>query len=295
MTDKNEKITLVFPAYNEEKAIGIVLDKANKVLEKSGWEYEIIVVDDGSTDNTAKIAEEKHVCVLRHQTNRGVGRARKTGIKAATGSIIIMSDADDTYPLEEIPELLELSSQYDMVIGARKIESGTMRPLRSFAKWFIRTLASFVSAQKIIDLNSGMRLFRKKTAMKFFNILPNGHSWVSTITLAYLCNGYTVGYHPIDYFERKGISTFHPIKDTATYLVLVIRTIMFFNPLKFFFPLSVVLYVFGLTKLIYDWRILRDIRESDIMIVIVGVLVAALGFLADLIVKQHQHQYLDME
>ena len=294
--DKNrEKVSLIFPAYNESAAIGEVLDDAKKVMEKCGWEYEIIVVDDASTDDTGKIAGSKSVRVIRHKVNRGVGGARKTGIKAATGSIIIMSDADATYPLAEIPKLLELSGEYDQVIGARSTETGSMRPLRILAKWFIRKLASFVSAQKIIDLNSGLRVFRKKTSLKFFNILPDSHSWESTITLAYICNGYSVGYHPIAYLPRKGKSTFHPIKDTATYIALIIRTIMFFRPLRVFFPLSFIVCTFGLIKLIYDWRWLHDIRESDIMIIIVGVLFAAMGFLAELIVRQHQHQYLDLE
>jgi glycosyltransferase involved in cell wall biosynthesis len=290
-----KQVSIVIPAYNEEAAIGLDIDDIKETMNKTDYEYEIIVVDDGSTDNTFNIAKEKGVRVFQHKKNKGGGIARETGIKHAKYDIIVITDADRTYPVKDIPRLLEHIPEYDMVVGARTKEAGTLPLLRRPAKWFIRKLACFITGEKIPDLNSGFRAFKKKIALKFFNLLPTGHSWVSTITLAFLSNDYEVKYIPIDYYKRKGKSSFHPLRDTWAYMTLVVRTIMFFNPIKFFFPVTIIILAFGFIKFIYDWRILKDVKESDIMIITVGFVVGAIGVLADLIVKEHKHQYWDIE
>jgi polyisoprenyl-phosphate glycosyltransferase len=178
------------------------------------------------------------------------------------------------------------------VVGARRAEKGTMRWLRTPAKEFIRRLASFMTGSPIPDLNSGLRAFRRDVALRFVGILPNTHSWVSTITLAMLSNGYRVGYVPIDYYPRIGRSTFHPVRDTYNYLSLVFRTLTYFNPLKVFLPVSLVILAAGLIKLSYDLVVLRDIRESDVIMIVIGVLIAMLGIIADLVVTQNRYRYL---
>jgi glycosyltransferase involved in cell wall biosynthesis len=278
-------ISIVIPAYNEEEAIGKDIDVIRTTMDKTSYEYEMIVVDDGCTDKTPDIAEKRGAKVLRHPHNKGVGAARKTGIKAAKGDIIVMTDADCTYPNQDIPRLLEHMDDYEMVIGARKSEQGTIRALRRPAKFFLRKLAEYVTREKIADLNSGFRAFQKDIALRYFNILPQGHSWVSTITIAFLSHNYNVKFIPIDYYRRKGKSTFHPIKDTYAFLTLIIKTIMYFNPLRIFMPLTLLLFVAGFARTVYDASVLHKVKESDIMLVMTSIIVGALGLMADLMSK----------
>ncbi|MBC7261814.1 MAG: glycosyltransferase family 2 protein, partial [Chloroflexi bacterium] len=206
-----ELISIVIPVYNEEAAIGGDLDIIKQTMDATGKPYEVIVVNDGSTDRTEEIVRSRPwVRLLRHDQNRGTGAARTTGLKAAKGDIIIMTDGDGTYPNQDMPRLLQHMEECDMVIGARTQEQGTWKLLRTPAKWFIRNLAAYLTGTKIPDLNSGFRAFKKDIALKYLNILPTTHSWVSTITIAFLSDGYSVKYIPIDYYKRKGKSKFHP-------------------------------------------------------------------------------------
>lgn len=282
------KVSLVIPAYNEEKALPSVLEKSREVLERSGYDWEIVVVDDGSKDGTSRIAASyPWVRLIRHPYNMGGGRARNTGIQAATGDVVVIMDGDDTYPAEEIPKLVESLDGCDMVVGARTREAGTMKPLRVPVKFFIRKLAEFISGTRIPDLNSGMRAFRKEAVLPFLHMLPPGHSWVSTITLAFLTNGHSVKYVPIDYLPRKGRSTFHPIKDTANYLLTVVRTITWFSPMKTIFPLALLLCLTGFGKMVadlvrYHWRI----TDSTVLLLLGGIQMIALALIADMIAKR---------
>lgn len=281
-------VSVVIPVHNEREAIAEDLRVIQQSLSEAGHRFEIIVVDDGSTDDTAEIvAGLDGVRLIRHQTNRGTGAALKTGITAARAPIIIMTDGDGTYPNHEMPALLRLLEQYDMVIGARRHERGTLRFLRTPTKAFIRTLASYLTQTPIPDLNSGLRAFRRDAAIRFFRLLPAGHSWVSTITLAFLSNGYTVGFMPIDYYARKGQSHFHPIRDTYNYLSLVMRTVMYFDPLRFFLPAAFALLAIGFLKTIADVvRFDFHVATSTVLIIVTGIQLGAIGLLADLIVKR---------
>jgi len=291
MVNSDDLISIVIPMYNEREAIGAELELITTTMQATGRPYEIIVVDDGSTDGSTDIVRQwPAVRMIRHPVNRGTGAARTTGITAAQGEIVVMTDADRTYPNQDIPRLLAALEEQpcDMVIGARKREAGTLRWLRSPTKTFIRALAVYLTRQPIPDLNSGFRAFRRQTALKFVRYLPSTHSWVSTITLAMMHNNHLVTWIPIDYYPRVGKSSFHPIADTYNYLVQVIRTVMYFNPLRVFLPASLVLFLLGLAKTLYDNFALRDIRESDVIILVTAFLIGMLGLLADLIVTQHR-------
>ncbi|MCK4353417.1 glycosyltransferase family 2 protein [candidate division WOR-3 bacterium] len=278
-------ISIIIPTYNEEPAIGKVIDDVKKTMDKSSYEYEIIVVDDVSKDKTRDIVRSKSIKLVEHLENKGVGRARKTGILEAKGDIIVMLDGDDSYPANRIPDLLAYLPRYDMAIGARQIEAGSKPWLRIPAKAFIRRLAEYITQKKIPDLNSGLRAFKKKIALQFFNLLPDTHSFVSTLTIALLTNAYDVKYISIDYKKRVGISTFHPIRDTTNYFLLIFRTIMYFKPLRVFLPFGLIIFIGGFIRTVYDARVLHHIKESDVIIMLTSFLIFVLGFLADLIVK----------
>ncbi|MBI2118077.1 MAG: glycosyltransferase family 2 protein [Elusimicrobia bacterium] len=284
-------ISVILPAYNEAGSIEEEIVQIQKVLKESKIPYEFIVVDDGSTDETSKIAQNKGVKVVRHLKNRGVGAARKTGILSAQNEIILTTDADGTYPQQPMPNLLQLliNNNFDMVVGARVKEKGTHYWLRLPAKFLIRKLASYLCKEKIPDLNSGLRVFKKSVALKYFYLLPDSHSWESTITLAFLCNHQRVYFYPIDYFRRSGgKSSFHPIKDTYNYFSLVIRTVMYFNPLRIFLPLFVFVLLSGCTKTIYDWLIYQNIGGFDVMLILSSLIILLTGLLADLMVVLHR-------
>ncbi len=281
-------ISIVIPVFNEEEAIGDDLDLILETMDRSDYDYEVIVVDDGSTDRTAEIVRRRErVKLIHHPYNLGTGAARTTGIKESQGSIIVMTDGDGSYPNQEIPQLLSFLGEYDMVIGARRQERGNLRWLRAPAKLFIRLLASYLTGVRIPDLNSGFRAFKKGLAEGYLNILPSTHSWVATITIAFLSDGHTVKFMPIDYYKRKGKSKFHPIADTYNYLSLVVRAVMYFNPLKVFLPASLSLLAIGGGKMLYDiFAYHFHFAPSTVIIFLTAIQVGAIGLLADLIVRK---------
>jgi len=289
-------LTIIFPAYNEEAALGDDLDDTQRAMSATRYAYEIFVVDDGSRDRTAEIARARPwVTLIQHPYNRGNGAARTTGVRQAHGRIVAFSDADRTYPVDQIPTMMAMiDAGADMVIGARRVEAGTMKLLRTPAKWFIRKLAEFMTGTRIPDLNSGLRLQRRDLTMRYLPILPTTHSWVSTITIAFLSASYTVQWLPIDYFPRVGRSTFHPLRDTYNYLMLCVRTVMYFNPLKIFLPLGLALLLGGTGKYVfYDiiWRFnpewgLPPMPGTTLALIVTGLQVMVIGLLADLIVRR---------
>ena len=288
MTGLSLKVSLIFPVFNEEEAIGGDLRTAIDTLRATDWEWEIIVVDDGSKDGTAEIAASfPEVTLVRHPYNMGGGQARTTGIRRAAGEVVVISDGDGTYPLRDIPRLVGELDGCEMVVGARAREAGTLKLLRVPAKFFIRKLAEFISGARIPDLNSGLRAIRRETALPYLHMLPHGHSWVSTITLAFLNNGHPVKYADIQYYPRKGRSTFHPIRDTGSYIMTIFRTVTWFSPLKIFLPLGLLLLLTGLGKMVadiarYSWHI----APSTIILLLGGLQVLVLGLIADMIAKR---------
>jgi len=277
-------ISVVIPAYNEEEAIGAVVDELIEILRDGA--YEIIVVDDGSTDNTAKIVQEKRVKFIQHSHSMGYGAAIKTGIKNAANDLIMIIDGDGSYPVKAIPELLKVADQYDMIVGSRTGEEVKIQLYRRPAKWFLSKLANYLSETKIPDINSGMRIFRRKEVEKFFNILPNKFSFTTTITLTYHTTGLLVKYVPINYYKRVGQSKIRPVKDGLNFIMLIVRTITYFNPLKVFLPISIVLFLVGSAVLLYQGIFIRNIADLPVMLIIAAFQIGFLGLLADLIVRK---------
>ena len=272
-------VSIVIPAFNEEKQISDQIQKIQLSMSASGWAYEIIVVDDGSTDRTAEEARRHEVKLIRVPENRGYGATLKTGIGAASCDRIVIIDADGTYPSEVIPELLAKSREYDMVVGARVGAAARIPIIRKPAKWFLRKLAEYLSGRRIPDLNSGLRVLRRSQVERFAYLLPSGFSFTTSITLALLCNGYSVFYHSIDYHRRVGRSKIRPV-DAYHFLLLILRTVVFFNPLKVFLPVGAVLFLAGVGKFVYH-IFLWNLSESAVMGLLAGLLMWAIGLLAD--------------
>jgi glycosyltransferase involved in cell wall biosynthesis len=279
-------VSIVIPAYNEEKGIKSIVTQINAAMEQQGADYEIIVVDDGSTDGTAEIVcQQESVRLVQHYSNRGYGAAIKTGIRQAHHDWIAIIDADGTYPPSTIPLLLAESDGYDMVIGARTGEDIPL--LRRPAKWLIAKLAEYLAETKIPDLNSGLRLFRKDVALSYFKILPSKFSFTITITIAFLSDHYLVKFVPIAYHKRKGKSKIRPIQDTLSFVQLTLRTVMYFNPLKVLLPISFLLlllaFIIGFYSLFTQGRVM-DI--TVITLAMTAIQIAVIAMIADMIQKK---------
>lgn len=277
--DVRPDVTVVIPAYNEENAIAEEVCGIHEVLEGTGLKFEIIVVDDGSTDATAERAASAPCRVIKQPGNRGYGASLKRGFDAARSDRVIITDADGTYPAREIPRLLEVANEYDMVVGSRTGDNVHDSVFRRPARSFLRRLASYLAGQKIPDLNSGLRVIRRRDVKRFRHILPPGFSFTTTITLSLMCTDGTVGYVPIDYMKRVGKSKIHP-GHAFDFLFLILRVIVLFNPLKVFLPLGLVFFLAGCAKFAYDIT-LSNLSESAVMGVLAAFIIWAVGLLAD--------------
>ena len=280
-------VSVVLAVFNEKGHITQEVERIREALEASDHSFEIIAVDDGSTDGSAEeLRQIEGIRLIRFARNRGSGSARKAGTRAARGRVVVWTDADMTYPNDEIPRLVKELEGYDQAVGARTSEQGTAKAFRVPAKWFIRKLGSYLIHQRIPDLNSGFRAFRNDVGQQFLHLLPDGFSCVSTITLAFLANGYSVKYFPIDYEPRAGSSKFHWWADTQRYLTQVVRMILSFNPLRVFMPVGIFLSLVGTAKLIDD--LISEhlhVATSTLLVFFAAFQVFAIGLLADLVVR----------
>ncbi len=290
------EISLIIPAYNEQGGILAVLEQHQALLQDTGWVYEIIVVNDGSTDSTKEILSHldfNRTVVINHAANQGYGAALKTGILRARYDLVCITDADRTYPPEHIPELVAQADQVDMVVGARTGDHVSVPWVRKPAKWMIRRLAEAIANQPIPDINSGLRIFRRDVALRFMPILPNGFSFTTTITLGLLTNGYSVVYVPIDYHARVGKSKIKPIRDTLNFMMLILRIGLYFAPLRIFVPISLCLILLSLFWGIVSFAIFGQPADvSSMVIFMTAVQILMLGLLAELINHRTGNEFL---
>lgn len=276
-------VSVVVPAYNEEKGIEKSLAEIRDVMANLAVDSELIVVDDGSTDHTAEIAQRSGARLISLSENRGYGAALKVGIEEARYDMIAITDADGTYPAQAIPELLRRMDRYEMVIGARTRPNVAMPLARRPAKWVLGQLASYLAGCRIPDLNSGLRVFERRLFERFEHLLPSGFSFTSTITLAALCTDRPVYHHPIEYQRRIGESKIRPW-NALEFIVLLLRTATYFNPLKIFLPLGAVFFIGGFAKLVYDltqW----NLSETALLGFLGAALLWAVGLLSDQIAR----------
>ncbi|MBW3590199.1 MAG: glycosyltransferase family 2 protein [Actinobacteria bacterium] len=293
MSEERPYVSVVLPLFNEVTHLEAEVTRISKALQNAELTYEIIVVDDGSTDGSGELAERlEEVRVLRFAGNRGSGSARRYGTMMARGEVVVWTDVDMTYPNDRIADLVASLDGYDQVVGARTTEEGTIKVLRKPAKWLIRRLASYLSKTPIPDLNSGFRAFRREVGDQFLYLLPTGFSCVTTITMAFLSNGYSVKYVPIDYAPRMGESKFHWWRDTKRYVLQVVRMILMHEPIRFFGPPAVLLWLVGSGKLVYD-LIDKGFRVATNTLVVLGLAFAltGIGLMADLMVQLNMKRH----
>jgi len=286
--------TVILPAYNEQDHVMAEVERICAALDASEFTYEVLAIDDASTDGTLAVLREAeqrfdHVNVVPFRRNGGSGTARRIGTQMARGQLVVWTDADMTYPNERIPELLRIlrdDPTYDQVVGARLTEEGTHKILRVPAKWLIRKVAERLTNQKIPDLNSGLRAFRRSVALPYLRLLPPGFSCVTTITLSFLSNQHDIKYIEIDYAKRAGSSKFHFVKDAYRYILQVLRMVMYFEPLKVLMPPALWLIVIGLVKGVVDMvRHPFYFPASTVLLVVTGLMIGSLALLSDLVVR----------
>jgi glycosyltransferase involved in cell wall biosynthesis len=287
-------VTIVLPCYNEEGHVIAEVERISAAMDESGYSYELVCVNDASTDDTlARLYEAAprfpKMEVVNFHRNSGSGTVRRIGTQRARGEIVVWTDADMTYPNEKIPELvqiLEKDQTIDQVVGARTSEQGTYKLLRVPAKWFIRKFAEKLTGAKIPDLNSGLRAFRREVSLPYLRLLPAGFSCVTTITVSFLANQHDMYFMPIDYYKRAGKSKFKFGKDAYRYILQVLRMTMYFNPLKVLMPLALTLLGIGIVKAVYDVSANHfKIATDTVLVFVTGLLIASLALLADLIVR----------
>ncbi len=229
-------ISIVIPAYNEANAIAETIQAAETAFAESGHDFEIIVVDDCSTDETRARAQETNARVIAHPTNKGYGNALLTGIRNARHPWIAITDADGTYPIDALPEMLQTASErgYDMYVGARQGKHYYQSAFKATLRVCFRMLSEFVVGQNIPDINSGLRILRRDMVLRFAPALSGGFSFTTSITIIAFQTNHHVAYCPVDYFPRKGKSHVHLFRDSRRALQIIVMTIILFNPIKLF-------------------------------------------------------------
>lgn len=279
------ELMIVVPVYNEAGAIDEAVERMDKMIADSGIDAEVIWVDDGSTDGSAEMLEKLGANVYRCEENGGYGHALKKGIRATTSKYVAITDADGTYPSEDLPRMLEMGRAVDMVVGDRGKAMSNVPLIRKPAKWLLNKTANVLAGHKINDLNSGLRVFRRETLEQFLDLLPDGFSFTTTITLCMFGSGHKVVYTPIEYGRRVGHSKIRPT-DFFRFMMLVVRIVTLFSPLRVFMPVGAALFVLGLIKLAYDvtqW----NLSETAVFAFLSALMVWSFGLLADMISRLH--------
>ena len=270
-------ISIIIPAKNESEGLRRILPALCKLYPDD----EIIVVDDGSTDDTVKVCESFPVKIVSHNYSKGNGASIKSGARVATGDIFVFMDADGQHVPDEIPKLLdELAKGYDMVVGARTMDlhaSFARGIANSFYNWF----ATWVSGHKVQDLTSGFRAVRSDKFKQFLYLLPNGFSYPTTITMALFRAGYSITYVPVNVMERIGKSHIRPFVDGLRFLLIIFRIGTLYSPLKIFAPASLLFFIAGAGYYVYTYYTLGRFTNMGTLLFIISILVFLIGLVSE--------------
>ncbi|RJO61659.1 glycosyltransferase family 2 protein [candidate division WS5 bacterium] len=289
-------LSVVIPVYNEEEVIISTIDKIHSILKKLNIVYEIVVVNDGSTDRTSEVLMSYggEIVLLNRDVNRGYGFSLKEGIERATGDWILITDADGTYPLEDIPLFVSECSHADMIVGERSGKSVRMGLFNKLAKVILKKLIYILAYKWVTDINSGLRLFKKEMALRYWDIYPDGFSFTTTLTVAAIIEKYKVKYIPINYYKRTGKSHIKPMRDFFSFVFLILRIVTFFRPLRFFLPISFCFFVFSVVRSLRDIFITNAIGTFAVLLFIISIQSFFFGLLADLIVVKFRGKRINI-
>jgi glycosyltransferase involved in cell wall biosynthesis len=277
--------------YDETGALPGVLSDLGELAKTGGLPRgsEILIVDDGSAQAVCveKVGLEESglvIRIVRHPSNMGYGAAVKTGLRAAAHEVIVLIDGDGTYPVNRIPDLLSMLDGCDMAVAARTGANVAIPAERRLAKWVLQKIAEYLAGQRIPDLNSGLRAFRRGDALIHLGLYPRGFSFTTTISLAYLCTDRVVSYLPVDYYARvSGESKIRPLRDTQRILMTIVRSVLAFNPLRVFFPLALLMFILAMLVLAFVRDEHGNVTDGTVAVLLVGAMIAVItGLLADM-------------
>ncbi len=288
----NKSLTILIPAFNEQEGIVDTLKKLQPFVKKNKWQ--VIIINDGSTDNTASIVQDfSEFNLINHPYNKGYGASLKTGIRMATTDLVASYDADGQHNPSDLENLYLNLSNYDIMIGQRS-KNSHQSWLRKPGKWILRKTANFLTGRKIPDLNSGLRIIDRNIILRMLHLLPDGFSFSTTSTVACMNMGYNVGYYPITVGKRIGKSTVKQLKHGSQTVLLIIRLIVLFNPLKVFIPVSMFLLIIGL---IYEVLFGIIIYSSGVRLIpaalftlLTSVIIFFFGLVVDQVSEMRKHQ-----
>jgi glycosyltransferase involved in cell wall biosynthesis len=277
MDISNLSVSVVIPARNESKVIGDVVKKVRDTLKS----VEVLVVNDGSTDNTAEVAVKSGATVYSHPYSKGNGAAIKSGARLASGDILVFMDGDGQHDSSDIPRLLtKLNEGYDLVVGARR--KGSQASLgRGIANKFYNWLASQITGHKVEDLTSGFRAVKADKFREFIYLLPNGFSYPTTSTMAFFRAGYSVAYLPIDAASRVGKSHLKPFKDGVRFLLIIFKIGTLYSPLKLFFPLSFLMFFIASAWYGYTFTSSRSFTNMSALLYTGSVMIFLMGLISE--------------
>jgi glycosyltransferase involved in cell wall biosynthesis len=278
MTDSTTavEVTILLPAYNEEQSIGETIRKIKELYP----DYEIFVVDDGSTDRTKEEAVKAGAHVWSHPHNIGNGAAIKTGLRYASGDWIVMMDADGQHDPADIAKLLENKDKYDMIVGARSKGSKTSLH-RDLANFIYNWLASYVTKFKVEDLTSGFRLINSETVRKYIYLLPNTFSYPSTLTMAYLRSGLSLKYVPIQTKARTGKSKIKLFQDGIHFFLIITKIATLFSPFRIFLPVSLTFFMTGLLYYLFTYITQHRFTNMSMLLLSSSVIIFMMGLISE--------------
>lgn len=279
-------ISVIMPALNECDAIASTVERAKRIVESAGlMPCEIIVVDDGSSDGTGDLARVAGAKVVTHPHNVGYGRSLKDGITAASYDMVCITDADGSYPIERIPELVaKYRLGFDMVVGARTGKFYRESVVKSPLRWILKHIVQYTANRKIPDINSGLRVFGRASIMKYFPHLSDTFSFTTSLTLAYMMNGKFVNYHDIEYHERVGRSKVHLFRDSMRTLQYILEAATYYNPMKIFVFFGLICLVIAFVSIVGGVILqLASAFFLGVGAILLAVLICAMGLLAVLL------------